>query len=576
MTELEKIRELKNLSDLAIYLGYTAKGLSYILYKDENKYHHFDIPKKNGKKRKISAPNPRLKDVQKRLANKLSLCQEELMKNTRKMTTPSHGFVKGFSIFSNARIHTKKRYVLNIDLEDFFPSINFGRVRGFFIKNKYFKLSEAVSTIIAQIACYENSLPQGSPCSPIIANLIAHSLDMQLIALAKKYHMFYTRYADDLTFSSNVKTFPSDFINEAGKLGNKLVKTIEAFGFKVNQQKVRVSHRSSRQEVTGLVVNEHINTKKEYYRLARSLCHSLFFGKECYVKNSDGTKTEMFAENVEGIINFIYETKSSRNRFLIDEIKKNEKSIGMYKKIFGKDYIDQIRKCEKRYYRYSDVSISVALRGIQKLYAEFLIWKYFIDNKKPVIITEGKTDIIYIKCAIKQLKENHRLLYCDNEYNVFFLNPDSILSKFTELLGGTDKLKKIIDQYKSILKHFRVFSPRNPIIIVCDDDNDGRKVVTAKDNIEKEEKLNNLYVITIPHSFTQDDNFYIEKYFSHRELDKEINGKKFNPANKGINHETEYSKQVFATKVIYKNRNNIDFSRFDELLSKIEECIKKI
>ena len=576
MTELEKIRELKNLSDLAIYLGYTAKGLSYILYKDENKYHHFDIPKKNGKKRKISAPNPRLKDVQKRLANKLSLCQEELMKNTRKMTTPSHGFVKGFSIFSNARIHTKKRYVLNIDLEDFFPSINFGRVRGFFIKNKYFKLSEAVSTIIAQIACYENSLPQGSPCSPIIANLIAHSLDMQLIALAKKYHMFYTRYADDLTFSSNVKTFPSDFINEAGKLGNKLVKTIEAFGFKVNQQKVRVSHRSSRQEVTGLVVNEHINTKKEYYRLARSLCHSLFFGKECYVKNSDGTKTEMFAENVEGIINFIYETKSSRNRFLIDEIKKNEKSIGMYKKIFGKDYIDQIRKYEKRYYRYSDVSISVALRGIQKLYAEFLIWKYFIDNKKPVIITEGKTDIIYIKCAIKQLKENHRLLYCDNEYNVFFLNPDSILSKFTELLGGTDKLKKIIDQYKSILKHFRVFSPRNPIIIVCDDDNDGRKVVTAKDNIEKEEKLNNLYVITIPHSFTQDDNFYIEKYFSHRELDKEINGKKFNPANKGINHETEYSKQVFATKVIYKNRNNIDFSRFDELLSKIEECIKKI
>ena len=158
----------------------------------------------------------------------------------------------------------------------------------------------------------------------------------------------------------------------------------------------------------------------------------------------------------------------------------------------------------------------------------------------------------------------------------FFLNPDSILSKFTDLLGGADKLKKIVENYKSILKHFNVFSSRNPIIIVCDDDKEGRNVVKAKDNIEKEEKFNNLYVITIPHSFTQDDNFYIEKYFSHRELDKEINGKKFNTANKEINHETEYSKQVFATKVIYKDRNNIDFSRFDELLSKIEECIKKI
>ena len=204
-------------------------------------------------------------------------------------------------------------------------------------------------------------------------------------------------------------------------LGDKLIKTIEAFGFKVNQRKIRISHCSSRQEVTGLVVNEHINTKKEYYRLARSLCHSLFFGRECYVKNRDGTKTEMFAENVEGIVNFIYEAKSSRNRFLIDEIKKNEKSLDMYEKIFGKDYVKQKKECNKRYYKYSDFSLSGALRGIQKLYAEFLIWKYFIDNKKTVIITEGKTDIIYIKCAIKQLKENHRLLYYDGEYNVFFL-----------------------------------------------------------------------------------------------------------------------------------------------------------
>lgn len=570
MTEIEKIKKLEKLSDLAVYLGHTAKGLSYILYKDEKKYHHFDIPKKNGEKRKIYAPNPRLKKVQKKLAKKLSLCQKELMKSAKKIMTPSHGFVEGFSIFSNARMHTGKRYVLNVDLKDFFTSINFGRVRGFFIKNKHFKLNENISTIIAQIACHENSLPQGSPCSPIISNLIAHSLDMQLIELSKKHHIFYTRYADDLTFSSNVKVFPSDFINETGVLGNKLVNIIEAFGFKVNPKKVRISHCSSRQEVTGLVVNKHINTKKEYYRLARSLCHSLFFGRECYVKNSDGTKTEMFAENVEGIINFIYEAKSSRNRFLIDEIKKNEKAMYCYKKLLGKDYIEQKRSCS-RCYKYSDTSIFISLQGIQKLYAEFLIWKYFISNKKPVIITEGKTDIVYIKCAIAQLKENHRLLYSNGEYNISFFNSDSVLSQFTEFFQGTDKLITYVKHYKSILEHFRVSSPKNPIIIVCDDDEAGRKVVKTKDNIEK---LNNLYVISLPHSFSQDENFYIEKYFSSKELDKIIDGKKFNPSNK-INPETDYSKYVFATKVIYKERKNIDFTRFDELLSEIEGCIKK-
>ena len=111
---------------------------------------------------------------------------------------------------TNAYIHKRRRYVLNLDLEDFFPSFNFGRVRGFFIKDKHFALHERVETIIAQIACHDNELPQGSPCSPVISNLIAHLLDVRLARLAKAHKCTYSRYADDITFSTNRKEFPSD------------------------------------------------------------------------------------------------------------------------------------------------------------------------------------------------------------------------------------------------------------------------------------------------------------------------------------------------------------------------------
>jgi hypothetical protein len=98
--------------------------------------------------------------------------------------------------------------VLNIDLEDFFGTVNLGRVRGFFIKERNFALKPRVATVLAQIACHDNALPQGSPCSPVISNLIGHVLDIQLSALARKTGCTYSRYADDITFSTNKQVFP--------------------------------------------------------------------------------------------------------------------------------------------------------------------------------------------------------------------------------------------------------------------------------------------------------------------------------------------------------------------------------
>lgn len=124
-----------------------------------------------------------------------------------------------------------------MDLECFFDSFHFGRVCGYFEKNKDFLLPREVSIIIAQIACYNGRLPQGAPSSPIISNLICQVLDMHLLKIAKKYRLDYTRYADDLTFSTNNRVFLDsyeDFIKETTAL-------ILKAGFTVNKKKTRIN-----------------------------------------------------------------------------------------------------------------------------------------------------------------------------------------------------------------------------------------------------------------------------------------------------------------------------------------------
>lgn len=233
-------------------------------------YHRFLVPKKAGGHREIHAPREALKEVQRRLARVFAL-----------MYSPpacAYGFIADRNTVQNATEHTKARWVLNIDLLDFFPSIHFGRVRGMLSREPY-SISIRAAQRIAALCCHDTILPQGAPTSPILANMIAQKLDRQLQSLAARHRFRYSRYADDLTFSSQRKRFPSALVTreQDGKLvvSDELRNIVKANSFALNERKTRLSHYSERQEVTGLVVNSRrANVPRELVRQIRAMLHA--------------------------------------------------------------------------------------------------------------------------------------------------------------------------------------------------------------------------------------------------------------------------------------------------------------
>lgn len=265
---MASFKELENFRDVCRLLEVTPKHLHYILFKKKNLYYQFDIPKKSGGTREILAPCDSLKILQQKLNYIMTLIY--------KPKYPIHGFVKGKGIISNAKQHLRKNYILNFDLQDFFPSINFGRVRG--ILKSYFRMGDNAATIIANICCFNNSLPQGAPTSPILSNMVCFSLDKELQSVAKQHSCIYTRYADDVTFSTTKEAFPRSVAFKTNNqifLGKKVLRIIEKNGFKVNENKTRLHNRSQNLSVTGITVNEKLNVPRNYIKKIRAMLRCL-------------------------------------------------------------------------------------------------------------------------------------------------------------------------------------------------------------------------------------------------------------------------------------------------------------
>lgn len=556
MSNLEKLREAKSLNDVAGILGVKPQTVSYLLYKlpESKKYRSFEIPKRNGDTRLINAPEPRLKLLQRRLANVLYGCVAETEKKMKKsvLSPLAHGFVRRRSIFTNASIHKRRRHVLNLDLQDFFPSFNFGRVRGFFIKDNRFKLQAKVATVIAQIACHKNELPQGSPCSPIISNLLGNILDVRLAQFAQKNKCTYSRYADDITFSTNLKDFPAALAEPTlamppqWRLSARLESEIRRAGFRINPGKTRMQWRGSRQVTTGLIVNKKVNIRTEYYLTARAICHSLFTTGSYYISESKSPVEGL--NRIEGILSHIYYIKNKADL-----------------------RTESIKKAEPR--------------SIRKLYKLFLFYRYFVGLEKPLIVTEGKTDVIYLRSAIKKQTRFHPQLgqFVNGRFSsvVRYMNYSSVPCNVLELSGGTGGLIHIINKYKKGLKPFKVKSFAHPVILLIDNDAGAENIFTTVKETVKIDKLDAFYKDSKPFYHLQ-DNLYliktppkgkdhkscIEDLFDPKWLKFTIREKTFNLSNKSDPDRT-YGKAIFAKEVVLPNAHEIDFSEFEILLDGI-------
>lgn len=462
---IEKLRAAQTRQELAEILGIKESSLTYILYalEESEKYKKFSIPKKSGGEREICAPDPRLKNLQRKVANILS----EVFANSsdgkddvgRLVNSSSHGYRSGRSIYTNASAHKKKRFVFNVDIENFFGSISFPRVYGFFLKNNQFKLHSKVAAALAHIICTKEGLPQGSPCSPVMSNLIGGALDFRLSKLAERHGCTYTRYVDDLSFSTNKAKFPAGiaFLDEEKGVwvpGTELLNKIRRSGFSLNNKKTRMSYKESRQIVTGLVVNRKVSVPIEYRKKVRAYVHRLIKEGRYFVRDEQGAEAPGNTRVLQGMMNYILHAE----------------------RLSGK--------------KLPDSSDNKSCAGFHRVYRDYLFYTRFFNPASPFVICEGKTDPIHLKASIlSKAGKFPCLVNGKGGLAISFFNHDgyddhgdvksgrvSVSKALGVFSGGGPSFRNLIVSYNKFLKKYskeRRDNLSNPVIMIFDNDKGG-------------------------------------------------------------------------------------------------------
>lgn len=279
-------------------------------------YRRFHIPKKTGGQRLISAPMPRLKRAQHWILQNILYKLEN--------HNAAYGFVPQRSIVENAANHLQSAVVINIDLKDFFPTVHYRRIKGLFVALGY---SEQLATVFGllcsepdvdmveldgktyYVAKGDRYLPQGAPTSPAITNLICHRLDKRFAGMATKLGWTYTRYADDLTFSSKTTQNINRVLWQARQI-------VDNEGFNINPKKIHVMRKGSRQEVTGIVVNEKLNVSREQLRQFRAVLHKI---------ETQGIKGVQFGnghilQTIQGFANYVNMVNPAKGAPLVQQV----------------------------------------------------------------------------------------------------------------------------------------------------------------------------------------------------------------------------------------------------------------
>lgn len=237
--------------------------LRYYHWNTEKKYIEFKIPKKSGGERTIFAPDNFMLKIQRIIVQILDLYFEH--------SAESHGFINGRSIVTNAEMHTNKEFVLNVDIENYFPSIKIFQIRKALMQEP-FNLNSKMASFITRFATLKGGLPQGAASSPLISNIVSNNLDKKLKEFAIKHKQTFTRYADDISFSGYRRIYDQEFFKELNKI-------FRQERFKIKKSKTRIQARNNRQVVTGITVNEKLNVNRKYIRELRVMIHHYKTGR---------------------------------------------------------------------------------------------------------------------------------------------------------------------------------------------------------------------------------------------------------------------------------------------------------
>lgn len=509
-----KFLNLRQPQEVAEFLEIDYRKLILYLYgiRPEKRYVSFDVPKKSGQTRRISAPIKGLKIVQQKLAQALQIVYEERLKY------PVHGFVSDCSILTNAKEHARSRFILNIDLEDFFPSINFGRVRGLFIWR--YRFSPSVATLLAQICCHNNQLPQGAPTSPVISNMICAKLDKELTQLAKNQDCIYTRYADDITFSTTIPRIPYPLARPDSRdgysrlrIGEELLNIIENNGFKLNAKKIRLHGRDERQIVTGLVVNRFPNVRRNYIRQIRAMLHAWEkYGLEAAAHEHH----KLYASKYRGP----YKDEAP----LFQNVVRGK--IAFLKMVRGKD--DPI------YIRYWNQLTALAPEFGNPIGLEVL---------KPLVFTEGKTDPKHLSAALLNLKKKGHYRNLELEFPPEHSGADS----------GDDSLLKMCQSFARIPQERRQ-------IFIFDRDVPDRIRSKVEGNGGYRNWGNNVYSFLLPvpsHRKEDANSVCIELYY--QDID--------------LQHQDQHGRRLFLNREF--NVRSARHSKLDLICSDLEKLRKK-
>lgn len=278
------------------------KEVNKILYNVSNNidanYEEIIIHKKTGGLRFLNAPSKTLKSIQKRI---LKNVLEE-----KKTSNYSYAYIKGYSIIDNAKPHVNKSKIVKLDIKDFFDNINFNMVYNTCFNETLYP--KKLGMLFTNLCTYNNSLPQGAPTSGYISNIVLRGFDEKIGLFCKNNDIEYTRYSDDMTFSGDFNT---------RKLIKKVNELLYEEGFCLNKKKIVVVNKKTRQQVTGIVVNEKLGIRKSYKKKIRQEVYYINkFGLKCHlIKRKIKLEEKDYLNKLLGKINFVLQVEKNNLEF---------------------------------------------------------------------------------------------------------------------------------------------------------------------------------------------------------------------------------------------------------------------